>query len=234
MPKVQHSIMTITTEVAGVARLLMWLSPAFPTGGFAYSHGLEQAVEAGYVRDETTLIDWLATILSVGAGRSDAILLRHAHSANEATLQEIAELAEAACSSRERRAETLAQGSAFIAALASWPCPSLVALAARIGAERIAYPVAVGAACAAHDVCADAATLGYLTAFFTSLISAGVRLIPLGQNAGLRVLAGLEPKIMLIAEETRSQGLDDVASASFRVDIASMRHETQYARLFRS
>ena len=228
---------TITSaEPVSLARLLTWLSPAFPTGGFAYSHGIEWAVQDGDIDDETTLCDWLHAILCHGSGRSDAILLRHAHeaAADPNALDAIAELAEAACTSRERRTETLGQGSAFVAALAAWPSPALTSLAARIGAERIAYPVAVGTACGAHHIGVDAACTAYLTAITANLISAGVRLIPLGQSAGLRVLAALESTIQQIASATRDAPLDDLGTACFRADIAQMRHETQYTRLFRS
>ncbi|MGA8194761.1 MAG: urease accessory UreF family protein, partial [Acetobacteraceae bacterium] len=115
-------------------RLLAWLSPAFPTGAYAYSHGLEWAVECGDIADGDTLHAWLADVLAHGSGRNDAILLRHAHRANSdaATLGAIAELAAAVAPSRERRAETLDQGAAFIAAAAAWCPPDLP--------RRVAYP----------------------------------------------------------------------------------------------
>jgi urease accessory protein len=209
-------------------RLLAWLSPAFPTGGFAYSHGLEWAVEAGDVRDEATLHDWLVDVLQHGAGWSDAILLRHAHrSATDGdALNDIADLAAAAAPCRERQAETLNQGTAFVAAATAWtrhPLPT-----------PIAYPVAVGALAGTQGIDEDNATLAYLQAFATNLISAAVRLVPLGQSAGLRVLAALEPLLLQVAEQTRSATLDDLGTSAFRSDLAAMRHETQYTRLFRS
>jgi len=223
-------------EPSALRRLMVWLSPAFPTGGFAYSHGLEWAVEAGDVTDRRTLHDWLADILRRGGGWSDAILVRHAHAAAHdiATLRDLAELAAALGPSRERRAETLGQGGAFVAALTPWPTPLLAGLAGEIGAERIAYPVAVGAACGAHGIPADAASGGYLTAFAANLISAAVRLIPLGQSAGVAALAGLDATIGEVAATSAEATLDELGGACFRADIAAMRHETQYTRLFRS
>jgi urease accessory protein len=204
-------------------RLLAWLSPAFPTGAYAYSHGLEWAVECGDLTDGDTLHMWLADVLSHGSGRNDAIMLRHAHRANgdAAALGAIADLAAAIAPSRERRAETLDQGAAFIAAAAAWHPPELP--------PRVAYPVAVGAMAGRHAI-AEA----YLQAFTTNLISAGVRLVPLGQSAGLRVLAALEPVILQVAEASRTATLDDLGGCAFRSDLAAMRHETQYTRLFRS
>jgi urease accessory protein len=96
------------------------------------------------------------------------------------------------------------------------------------------YSIAVGVACGRRGVDVDASAAAYLQAFAANLISAAVRLVPLGQTAGLRVLAALEPVILAVADETRSAGLDDLGGCAFRSDLAAMRHETQYTRLFRS
>ena len=210
--------------------LLTWLSPAFPTGAYAYSHGLEWAVESRDVRDEPTTAAWLGTLLRYGAGRSDAILLRHAHRARDAAaLADIAVLAAAMQPGAERRTETLAQGTAFALAAKVWGAPLLLALPG-----PVAYPVAVGALAAAHGVVEDDATAGLLHAFAANLVSAAVRLVPLGQTAGLRILAGLATTIADLVEETAAASLDDIGGACFRSDIAAMRHETQYTRLFRT
>ena len=223
-------------DAAATLRLLAWLSPSFPTGAYAYSHGLEWAVETNDIRDGESLRIWLEDVLTHGAGRSDTILLRHAHrhADDPDILADIAELAAAASPTRERQGETLGQGGAFIAAATPWHNPALIALAARIGPERIAYPVAVGALAGAHAITEDAVAAGYLETFTANLISAAVRLVPLGQTAGLRVLATLEPVILRVAEQTRTATLDDIGGCAFRSDIAAMRHETQYTRLFRS
>jgi urease accessory protein len=207
--------------------LLTWLSPAFPTGGFAWSHGLEWAVEAADVRDEATLTNWLDDVLRHGAGRNDTILLRHACRADTAGLHEIAEFAAACAPAREISAETLGQGTAFVAAALPW-------MAERGLPSPIAYPVAVGALAAAHGIGEDAVVTAYLHNLAASLISAGIRLIPLGQNAGLRVQKALEAAIIEILGETRYAQLEDIGGACIRADIAAMRHETQYTRLFRS
>jgi urease accessory protein len=225
-------IATMTTEAADphLLALLTWLSPAFPTGAYAYSHGLEWAVEAGDVCDETTSAAWMADVIAHGAGRSDAILLRHAYRAETpAALQDIADIAAATQPCAERRMETLAQGTAFALAAKVWGAPLLTALPG-----EVAYPVALGALAAAHAVPEDAATLGLLHAFAANLVSAAVRLVPLGQTAGLRILAALAPIITTAAAGTAHATLDDIGGACFRSDIAAMRHETQYTRLFRT
>lgn len=224
MPRITTGKIMIV-EPRAFLQLLSWLSPAFPTGAFAYSHGLEWAVAAGDVVDGESLRTWLATLLAHGSGRTDAILLRAAHraAAAPARLDEIAALARALAPAAERRAETLAQGAAFAQAAAPWG-----------GSVAAPLPVALGALTARRGIGEAAAVIGYLHAFTANLISAGVRLIPLGQSAGLLVLAALEEDILAIAAETRGQDLDDLGAACFRADIAAMRHETQYTRLFRS
>lgn len=228
MPAAAIIISIMTTEV--LRRLLIWLSPAFPTGGFAYSHGLEWAVEDGAVRDEATLTVWVEDLLTHGAGRCDAILLYQAHAAAEDALPGLCALGVATGFGRERRLETVAQGNAFVRAAGVWGGTRI----ARLTGLDVPYPVAVGAACADHHIAADAAAPAYLQAFAASLISAAVRLVPLGQTAGLRVLVALEPIVAAVAEEAAKAGLDDLGGACLRSDIAALRHETQETRLFRT
>lgn len=222
-----------TGPAAGATRptlplLLTWLSPAFPTGAYAYSHGLEWAVEARDVTDEAATLAWIADVIFHGAGRTDAILLRHAHRARtQDGLATIAALAAAVQPSAERRLETLAQGTAFALAGQVWGAPLLPP-------GSVAYPVALGALAAAHGVAEDEAALGLLHAFAANLVSAAVRLVPLGQTAGLRILAALAPGLTQLAAATADATLDDIGGACFRSDIAAMRHETQYTRLFRT
>ena len=214
----------------GLLRLLTWLSPAFPTGAFAYSQGLEWAVEAGDVTDRDSLREWLRDVLRFGAGRSDTILVRHAHRAanDPAALAALAELAAATAPTRERQVEALGQGTAFVAAAVPWRVDLLA------GLERVPYPVAVGALAGASGISEDDTALGFLQASAGNLVSAAVRLVPLGQSAGLAVLAALEPDLLSVAGATRAASLDDLGTACFRADLAAMRHETQYTRLFRS
>jgi urease accessory protein len=219
-------------------RLQAWLSPAYPVGAFSFSSGLEWAVEAGDVNDAATLQGWLAVILTDGGAFCDAVFFAHTHRAVEQAedkgLAAVAELAVAFAPSKERHLETTAQGSAFLAATrAAWPCAALDRL---LGASPgpCAYPVAVGAAAAGHSIPLAPALAAYLHALTANLISAGVRLIPLGQTDGQRVLAALEPVIAAAAARALTIPLDDVGSAAFRADLASLRHETQYTRLFRS
>lgn len=224
-----------TASIADAARLMTWLSPAFPVGAFSYSHGLEWVVETRQVRDAASLSAWMRDLLQYGAPRTDLIFLAEAWRAvqerDEARLDAIVELAAAFVPSAERRLETLAQGNAFVlAASAVWPEPQF----ARLKGADIAYPVAVGAVAAAHGIALDLTARCFAQAFVANVVSAGVRLVPLGQTDGLRVIAALEPDVARVASHALAATLDDIGGAAVAADIGSMLHETQYTRLFRS
>lgn len=224
-------------EQAALFRLMTWLSPSFPVGAFSYSSGIEWAVEAGDITDMTTLREWLAAMLIDGAGFCDGVLMCHAHRAASAddknALKEIVELAAAFTPSRERHLETTSQGRAFMEiARSAWSCDALDLLPP--DRAEITYPVAVGVLAAGHRIPLRSTLHAFLHAVTSNWISAGVRLIPLGQTDSQRALAALESFIVLAADKSEAATLDDLGSATFRVDLASMRHETQYTRLFRS
>ncbi len=225
---------------AALIRLLAWLSPSFPVGAFSYSHGLEWAIEDGTVRTPADLEAWLGDILNHGAGRNDAILFVHAYAAGSladaAAVAAIAELAAALQPSKERRLEACAQGAAFLSAVAaSWPNARFAALKESLDrAPAIPYPVAVAAATATHEIPLRPALVAYLNGLAANIVSAGVRAIPIGQTDGQRIIAGLAPLVEDLAGAALASSLDDLGGAAIRADIASMKHETQYTRLFRS
>ena len=225
-------------EAAALYRLMTFLSPAFPVGAFAYSSGIEWAVQAGDITDAVSLRDWLASMLADGSGFCDGVLLAHAHraasSGEDARLREVAELAAALVPSRERQLETTSQGRAFIEiARSAWNCDGLDHMVAQCDGA-IVYPVAVGLVSAAHDIPLAPTMHAFFHAVTSNWISAGARLIPLGQTDSQRVLAQLEPVVVATAKRALQGSLDDLGSATFRADLASLRHETQYTRLFRS
>ena len=217
---------------------MAWLSPAFPVGAFSYSSGIEWAVETGDITDAAALQSWLGVMLSEGGGYCDAVLFAQAHRAalddDDKALYEVAELAAAFAPSKERHLETTAQGNAFVeAARAAWGCVALDRLKS-IWDGSVAYPVAVAVTAAGHGIALEPALAAYLQALAANWVSAGVRLIPLGQTQGLRVLAALERAVAATAQRALNASLDDIGSAAFRSDLASVLHETQYTRLFRS
>jgi urease accessory protein len=200
-----------------------WLSPAFPVGAFAWSHGLEQAVRDGAVKDAGTLADWLDAMLTCGAGRTDAILLIEAARAED--VAEIAELAAALAPSRERLAETMGQGAAFAAMMrAVWG----------FDMPDMAYPVAVGRAARLAGLPEVTVAQMFLQSVASNLVQAAQRLMPLGQTSAQRVLMDLSPLCAQVAQEADGAGLDGIGGAGFAMDIASMRHERMEPRMFRS
>lgn len=229
MAMVARWVTTTATATATAMRddhlltLTQWLSPAYPVGAFAWSHGLERAVGRGDVVTAQDLQDWLTSVLAQGAGRSDAILLCAAHGADD--VGPIAELASALAPSRERRAETLQQGTAFAATTrAVW----------NVDLPDMAYPVAVGRAAGLIGLPVLPTAQIWLQSFASNLVQAAQRLMPLGQTEGQRILAALMPVCIDVGTQAATSTLDDIGSATFAVDTASMQHETQYSRIFRS
>jgi urease accessory protein len=219
-------------------RLMAWLSPAYPVGAFSYSGGIEWAVEARDIADAATLQQWLATVIADGYGFCDAVFFVHAYRAvadnDAAALRAVTGLAAAFVACKERFVETTAQGRAFLDVThAVWPCAALARFAA-MGEGPVALPVAVGAASAGHGIACALALPAFLQALAANYVSAGVRLIPLGQTDGQRVLAAMQETIAAAARRAMRTPLDEAGSCAFRADIAAMRHETQYTRLFRS
>jgi urease accessory protein len=214
----------MTTDARQLLLLLTWMSPAFPTGAFAYSHGLEWAIDAKLVRDSEDLKGWIGDLLTQGSGWNDAVLFARCWEDEPSRLNE---LALALATSRERHLETTQLGRAFRIAAGVFAAPVL-------GDEEIAYPVAAGSACAALGIDKSHALLAYLQGFAASLTSVAVRLVPIGQTAGLEVLRDLAPVISATATRAETASLDDLGAITLLADIAAMNHETQRSRVFRS
>jgi urease accessory protein len=225
-------------DARALYRLMTWLSPAYPIGAFSYSGGIEWAVEAGDIRDAASLQSWLAVMFAEGGGYCDAVFFAHAYRAaahgDDAALRGVAELAVAFAPSQERHLETTAQGRAFLdTTRAAWPARALDRLTV-LAEGAVALPVAVAVACAGHGIALPPAVHCFVHALAANFISAGMRLIPLGQSDGQRVLAALEPVVAAAVARALVTALDDVGGAAMRADLAGMHHETQYTRLFRS
>lgn len=225
----------------GLLSLTTWLSPAFPVGGFSYSHGLETAVEEGIVTNRDGLIDWLGAILRHGPARNDAIVFGAIHRAvlagDEAAFLAAAARAAAMRGTRELALEASAQGAAFLATLdAAFADRARARWAALLEGPSIApgHAVAAALAFACAGIKCRAALLAYLQAFAANIVSAGVRLIPLGQSDGQRAIAALGPVILGLLDAVEGADLAELGTATPMIDLMSMRHETQYTRLFRS
>jgi urease accessory protein len=236
-----HAVPTIGTPA--LFQLLAWSSPAYPTGAFSYSHGLEWAVETGDVKDLQTLLSYVSAVVSRGGGWVDAVLFAHAwraasnmtHSDAIAELDHLAELASAFRGSAETALESRQQGAAFLdVTRKAWPHPILDAFAQRHAGAPVAHCIAVAITCAAHGIALTPSLHAYLHAVAANLVSAGARLIPLGQTQAQIAIARLSTPLCEIIERALATSLDDLGTAAPTVEICSLRHETQYTRLFRS
>ena len=224
-----------TDAISPLYRLLTWLSPAYPVGAFSYSQGLETAVTQGLVNDETSTEEWIEDSLTGGTQWSDAVIFASAMKAPAIeTVAAVNEFALAFPVAAELRAETLAMGRAFAqTTMLAWPCDRLEAALKELR-DDITYPVAVACAAAGHGIDKAQATEAWIHAGASNLVSAAVRLVPLGQTAGQRILARLEPTIVAQATAAGAKPLEDLATSTLLADICAMNHETQKTRLFRS
>ena len=212
-----------TPDPTALLSLVQWLSPAFPTGAFAYSHGLEQAVAVGEVRSEADLADWLSDILAHGAGWNDAVLL--ACALRGEAVAPLADLARALAGSAERLRETEEQGAAFARARAEMT---------GVAAEALPLPLSVAVAARDLALPPEQVIALFLHSFAANLTSAGVRFIPLGQSAGQRVLAALHPLIVDLAARAVPATRADLAQSAFRAELQAAAHETLDVRIFKT
>lgn len=209
-----------------ILTLTQWFSPAYPVGAFAYSHGLEWAIESGSVSNSKDTKSWLEGVLRHGAGRNDCLFLVAAfHAQSQDQLKEVNQTALSFSASSERLMETSLQGEAFCKVTSEVWTQDL---------GQLSYPVAVGYAATLHGLPLELTTQMYLQASMANLVAAATRLVPLGQTDGQRLIRDLTPLCSEIATEAQSQGLEHLGTSAFLSDIASMKHETQYSRIFRT
>lgn len=202
--------------------LVQWLSPAFPTGAFAYSHGLEAVIAEGE-RTAAGLGCWIEGVLRHGSGQADAVLLACVLQGEDAAVLDAT--ARAMAGTKERLVETAEQGMAF--------ARTVSALTGRELSPR-ALPVAVGEAAAGLDLRAEDIVAVYLHAFAANLVACATRFAPLGQTEGQAMLAGLHPVIAEIAAWAVTAGMEDIGTAALAADLAAMRHETMDVRIFKT
>jgi len=221
----------------GLQKLLTWTSPSYPTGAFSYSHGLEWAVESRAVRDAEQLVDYVSAVLARGGGWVDAVFFVHAwQSLNaRATLDELSSRAAAFRGSVETALESRQQGKSFLEVTRrAWPHPALEAFAVRNARVAVSHSVAVAVSCAAHGIDLVPSLSCYLHSVAANLVSAGARLIPLGQTEAQIAIARLVPVVRQVCADAQDSALEDLGTSAPLVELCSLRHETQYTRLFRS
>jgi urease accessory protein len=232
--------MAMRTETQ-LSRLMNWLTPSFPVGSYAYSGGLEYAVAEKLVVDRDSLTEWIETQIAAGTGWLDAVLLHLSYAAildaEDREFIRAAEMADAMRTTSESVLENRAQGKAFLDGIVrAWPHPELSRWVDLLRTEERepAYPIAVAIAAAVHGIAEPNVVHGYLHAVSTNMISAGMRLIPLGQTEGQATIAILERSVGGVADRALQATFDDLHTSAPIVEWASMQHETQYTRLFRT
>ncbi len=217
----------MSTDPQSLLRLMTWLSPAFPTGGFSYSHGLESAIYHELIKDRECLKNWISRLITNGSLWNDCVLLCDAYDAeDDDEVRRCCELAEALAGSKERHLETMKQGAAFLKAVVEWSDFELP--------DTAALPVAVGIVAKANSIKKHETLIAFLQAFTTNQIQAALRLMSLGQANGLWVQRELEETILNVANKASNSTIADLGSNTIHAEIAAMRHETMHSRIFRS
>lgn len=211
----------MATEASQLLLLLNWMSPTFPIGGFAYSHGLEQAIADGTVHSSETVESWIGDLLQSGSAWNDAVLFARCWH------EDVNDLALALAGSAERYRETTQLGRNFNIAANVW-------LGIALSDSDVAYPVSAGRACAQAKIDKLPALLAFMQGFASAQVSVAVRLVPLGQTKGLRVLRNLSPVIEKVARRATAATLDELGSSCCIAEIAAMKHETLESRVFRT
>ncbi|GAA6194366.1 urease accessory UreF family protein [Phaeobacter sp. NW0010-22] len=208
-----------------ILTLTQWFSPAYPVGAFAYSHGLEWAIDAGEVTTAEQTGAWIAEVLRNGAGWNDSLFLGAAYQAEANDLSEIDAMSCAFSASAERMKETRLQGEAFCEITSKVWSADL---------RGLTYPVAVGRAARLRGLPLDLTRQFYLQAFMANLVAVAMRLVPLGQTEGQKLIRELTQLCSQIVADASGASLDELGNSAFLSDIAAMKHETQYSRIFRT
>ena len=215
-----------TPTDADILTLTQWLSPAYPVGGFAYSHGLEAAIDWGTVANSQDTEAWISDVLEHGSGWNDALFVVAAFNAlDKDELINVDVTARAFCATSERLMETELPGQAF---------GNVTKVVWELDLGRFTYPVSIGRAARLQNLPLLLTTKMFLQAFASNLVACATRLVPLGQTDAQWLICQLTPLCAQIAESAKNASLDELSSTAFLGDVAAMKHETQYSRIFRT
>ncbi len=227
-----HLQKDMADEQRSLIRLMTFLSPSFPTGAFAYSHGLEAAFAEGLLKTSKDFTKWICSLLTHGSAWCDALFCAESWRCGNSVenLQELAGLCEAMASSKERHRETMSQGKALLDAAKFWLDSSS---AIQNKHDKVfPLPVALGAIAAHLSIPLMATLTAQSHGFVSNQIQAALRMGCFGQEEGVRILAFLENDILDCASRAASTGFDDIGSCAYVADIMAMRHETMTTRIF--
>ncbi|NEP90159.1 MAG: urease accessory protein UreF [Okeania sp. SIO2C2] len=224
--------------------LLQLASPALPVGAYSYSEGIEILVTTGKISDYDSLKNWLIDCLKFGSIRLEAALIvrayRETNSGNLQLLNNWNNWATAVKETEELRLQSLQMGRTLIRLFTniqpylSTELMSFVQKKLETETDFCNFAIAYGLISASWQIEIETAILGYLHSWATNLVNAGVKLIPLGQTVGQKLLWELQNQIVLSAKEILKLKDDELNSCSWGLSLASMAHEVQYTRLFRS
>ncbi|WP_448282805.1 urease accessory protein UreF [Phormidesmis priestleyi] len=227
-------------------RLLQLASSTLPVGAYSYSEGVEAIVQSGKIESAESLEHWLRQELRYGAVRLEAAVMIRAvrllagnskKSFDPATLLYWNRWLSAARETEESRSQSWQMGRSLMRLFqdlhpdSSFLTPHSSLLTS---SENCNFAIAFGIVSASWEIDERSSVLGFLHSWATNLISAGVKLIPLGQTAGQRLLLGLGEAIERSTSEILTLQDDDLATCGWGLSLASMAHETLYSRLFRS
>lgn len=219
-------------------RLLQLASPALPVGAYSYSDGLENLVETDVINNQKSLSMWLEQELQCGAIRLEAAIMLRAYDCTNSNNCEGLSYwnywLTAIKETTELREQSWQMGGSLIGLLRDLqPQQKMQNLVSAVG-KPCNYAIAFGIGAAYWQIDLKAAVLGYLHSWASNLIGAGVKLIPLGQTTGQKLLLQLDTRIALTTQEILTLEDEDLSSCGWGLSLASMAHETQYTRLFRS
>ena len=215
-----------------------------PVGAYSYSEGLETLVDFAKINNENSLQKWLEHSLKYGAIRLEAAVMVRAYRAtivgDLAALSYWNAWATAAKETEELRLQSWQMGRSLVRLLQDIHLPlqanvlPSVQELTEVCGNNCNFAIAFGIAAVKLEIEEGAAVLGYLYSWAANLVNAGVKLIPLGQTVGQQLLLNLDYTINFVVQEVLKLEDDNLSSCSWGLALASMAHENQYTRLFRS
>jgi urease accessory protein len=228
----------IDGDVLPLVRLLQLASPALPIGAYSYSQGLEWMIDSGAIPDAAAVQRWIGDVLEcVVADGEVAVLARLINACERGDRPAFAQWSawhRASRESRELRAETEQMGASLVKLASDLGMLDDASVALAASVAPITLPGAFALACNALGIRADAALAGYTMSWLENQVLVAIKVLPLGQVAGQKMLLALSARIPAVVARASTIGDDDVASFAPGVALASARHEAQYSRLFRS
>tara|TARA_B100001248_G_scaffold129623_1_gene97190 strand:- start:147 stop:860 length:714 start_codon:yes stop_codon:yes gene_type:complete len=218
--------------------VLTWFSPSYPIGSYAYSHGLEYAVEEGLVKDPQTLLGWIRDLLFFGTGYNDSIIINSIYDSvandNCVEFDYISQIANAIKPTKEIALESYQQGVSFKNILMDVYSNSNLTFYLNRLDDCITYPSVVGVAGGIFEVEKKLLLHSYLHAFTSNILSAALRIMPIGQTEIQKIIFQMKGNVEEMTNKSLGLSLSDLGSSVFISDWASSKHQNQYTRLFRS